>query len=107
MVSFVPSVCLSIRKSCQRRDCSELGNIRNWVELCNNMCFQTNRLLLSPNVLAKLEQWVDLKIGVNRDFAINEDPDQATLKEIISQTDYYLVNLSSKTYVFEDKMTKY
>ena len=30
-----------------------------------------------------------------------------TLKEIISQTDEYLVILSSKTYVFEDKMTKY
>ena len=29
-----------------------------------------------------------------------------TLKEINSQTDYYLVRLSSKTYVFEDKMTK-
>ena len=31
----------------------------------------------------------------------------ATLKEIISQPDWYLVSLSSKTYVFEDKMTKY
>ena len=30
-----------------------------------------------------------------------------SLKEIISQTDLYLVNLSSKKYVFEDKMTKY
>ena len=30
-----------------------------------------------------------------------------TLKEIISQTDLYLVILSSKTYVFEDKTTKY
>ena len=29
---FVPSVCLSIGKSCQGRDYSELGNIRNWVE---------------------------------------------------------------------------
>ena len=27
-------------------------------------------------------------------------------KELISQTDYYLVTLSSKTYVFEHKMTK-
>ena len=34
MVYFVPSVCLGIRKSCQRRDASELGNIRNWVEHC-------------------------------------------------------------------------
>ena len=30
-----------------------------------------------------------------------------TLKEIISQTDSCLVSLSSKTYVFEDKLTKY
>ena len=37
---------------------------------------------------------------------------RVTLKEIVSQTDnyltdYYLVSLSSKAYVFEDKMTKY
>ena len=30
-----------------------------------------------------------------------------TLKEVISQSDYYLVSLSSKIYVFEDKMAKY
>ena len=30
-----------------------------------------------------------------------------SLKEITSQTDECLVNLSSKTYVFENKMTKY
>ena len=30
-----------------------------------------------------------------------------TLKETTSQTDYYLVNSSSKTHVFEDKMTEY
>ena len=30
-----------------------------------------------------------------------------TQKEVTSQTDLYLVSLSSKTYVFEDKMTKY
>ena len=36
MVCFVPSVCLSIRKSCQRRDCSELGTVRNWVDHCIN-----------------------------------------------------------------------
>ena len=29
-----------------------------------------------------------------------------TLKEITSQIDQYLVKLSSKTYVFEDKMSK-
>ena len=28
-------------------------------------------------------------------------------RELTSQTDLYLVILSSKTYVFEDKMTKY
>ena len=28
-------------------------------------------------------------------------------KEITSQTDYYLVIMSSKTFVFEDKLTKY
>ena len=32
---------------------------------------------------------------------------QSSLKKKISQTDYYLVNLSSKTNVFEDKLTKY
>ena len=35
MVCFVPIFWISIRKSCQRRDCSELGNVRNWVEHCN------------------------------------------------------------------------
>ena len=30
-----------------------------------------------------------------------------TQKESTSQTDQYLVSLSSKTYVFEDKLTKY
>ena len=35
MVCFVPSICLSIRKSCQRCDCSELGTVRNWVDHCN------------------------------------------------------------------------
>ena len=45
MVCFVPSVCLSIRKSCQRRDCSELGTVRNWEDHCitvqvlEEMCF--------------------------------------------------------------------
>ena len=37
MVCFVPSV--SLRKSCQRRDCSELGNIRNWLEHCTLRLF--------------------------------------------------------------------
>ena len=34
MVCFVPSVCLSVSKSCQRCDCSELGTVRNWVDHC-------------------------------------------------------------------------
>ena len=33
--------------------------------------------------------------------------EKPTLKEITSQSDSYLVILSSKTYVFEDKLTKY
>ena len=36
MVCFVPGVCLGIRKSCQRRDCSKLGNVRNWVDHCKS-----------------------------------------------------------------------
>ena len=32
---------------------------------------------------------------------------RCTLKEIINQTDLYLIILSSKTYIFEDKMTQY
>ena len=39
MVCFVPIVCLSIRKSCQRRDCSELGTVRNWVDHCMSFIF--------------------------------------------------------------------
>ena len=38
--------------------------------------------------------------------SLNEDGRIAE-KEIISQTDLYLISLSSKTYVFEDKMIKY
>ena len=33
--------------------------------------------------------------------------DESTQQEITSHTDKYLVNLSSKTFVFEDKLTKY
>ena len=40
MVCFVSIVCLSIRKYCQRCDCSELGNIRNWVEHCISLQFR-------------------------------------------------------------------
>ena len=40
-------------------------------------------------------------------FQVHITPEggKSTLKEITSETDYYLVILSSKTYVFEDKMT--
>ena len=44
MVCFEPSVCLSIRKSCQRRDCSELGTVRNWVDHCNTKNISSNVL---------------------------------------------------------------
>ena len=36
-----------------------------------------------------------------------ENTHNTALKEIISQADRHLVSLSSNTYVFEDKMTKY
>ena len=35
------------------------------------------------------------------------DSSNAAQKEIISQTDQYLVNLSSKTNIVEDYLTKY
>ena len=44
MVCFVPSVCFSIRKSCQRRDCSELETVRNWVDHCIYYVYRTNSL---------------------------------------------------------------
>ena len=50
--------------------------------------------LLKPNI--KTEK--DVRHGKTHNTA---------LKEIISQTDRLLVSLSSKTHVFEDKMTKY
>ena len=34
MVCFASSACLLVRKSCQRRDFSELGNIRKWAVHC-------------------------------------------------------------------------
>ena len=48
MVCFVPIVCLSIRKSCQRRDCSELGAVRNWVDHCSDI------ILLLANVIISI-----------------------------------------------------
>ena len=49
MVCFVPIVCLGIRKSCQRRDCSELGTVRNWVDHCT-----TDQTFPSEVVLRKV-----------------------------------------------------
>ena len=46
MVCFVPSACLFIRKSCQRRDFPELGNIRNWTEHCTTEGIQKYRDLV-------------------------------------------------------------
>ena len=46
MVCFVPSAYLFIRKSSQRRNCSELGNIRNWTEHCTTEEIQKYRDLV-------------------------------------------------------------
>ena len=46
MVCFVQSACLLIRKSCERCDCLELGNIRNWAEHCTTEEIQKYRDLL-------------------------------------------------------------
>ena len=56
MVCFVPSICLSIRKSCQRCDCSELGTVRNWVDHCTSQSMQRRSALL--------KQTLDLHNGV-------------------------------------------
>ena len=45
--------------------------------------------------------------GTGKRIDVRPTPVVTALKETTSQTDYYLVNLSSKTYVFEDKLTKY
>ena len=46
---------------------------------------------------------------ISADFPSRVKPQKTlsgTQKEITSQTDWYLVSLSSKIYVFEDKLTK-
>ena len=54
------------------------------------------------------QQPYSLKInGGNKSFIFILASHLITLKEIISKTDECLVILSSKTYVFEDKLTKY
>ena len=59
MVCIVPSVCLSIRKSCQRHDCSELGNVRNWVDHCSSSADNT---IVIGQTLTKLQKSVTLCI---------------------------------------------
>ena len=64
-----------------------------------------------------LDVWNFISFGVNFqavldnytsvDKTISMFSTGQALKEITNQTDQYLVNLSSKTYVFEDKMNKY
>ena len=60
------------------------------------------------NVISVMHYHISFIISLRR-YAIcmNEILKQSALKEITSQTDLYLVSLSSDTYVFEDKMTKY
>ena len=52
-----------------------------------------------------------ITVSLNKDDGVRlikpAKPCASALKEITSQTDYNIVNLSSKTYVFEDKLTKY
>ena len=45
--------------------------------------------------------------GTNTNLPISRQNIVHSLKEKTSQTDQYLVNLSSETYVFEDKLTRY
>ena len=52
------------------------------------------------------KMWIHSHVRRNVETSLCRDA-STTLKEIISQTDKYLVKLSSKMYVFEDKMTKY
>ena len=64
----------------------------------------TRWMMISPR--SKSDAFSELKL---ESFAICLSPRRKlyTLKKIISQTDKYFVILSSKTYGFEDKLTKY
>ena len=64
MVCFVPSICLSIRKSCQRCDCSELGTVRNWVDHC--MCQQG--LSQENNFLSSMQRHRCVEYMLNREY---------------------------------------
>ena len=77
MVCFVPIVCLSIRKTCQRRDCSELGNIRNWVEhyihiqcLCNPPLTPHTPLNIPQEAMVLTQETFIILINMVRNSAI-------------------------------------
>ena len=74
------------------------------------------------SLLSEFEQLTDMPADVRHIEFLNRNVSQClvifylfclkikngvSLKEIISRVDKYLVSLSSKTYVFEDKVTKY
>ena len=66
-------------------------------------------------LLEAVNRFVGIIDGIMTVFSISHSSlmlagnmlEEQALKEIISQTDQYLDRLSSKTHVFEDKMTKY
>ena len=47
------------------------------------------------------------RAGLRHSYAVPKMQWASTKEEITSQTDLYVVILSSKTYVFEDNLTKY
>ena len=69
MVCFVPSACLSIRKSCQRHDCSELGIVRNWVEHCILFFLfsrgKKTRVVCSSVIVSFRRKWEYVKVKVS------------------------------------------
>ena len=65
------------------------------------------KIIMKPIHYGTIPDWQlyhDLSVCTWRKFTVKWI---IALKEINSQTGYYLVSLSSKTYVFEDKLTKY
>ena len=66
-------------------------------------------LVLSSAALVELAKSIPLQsFSLPTSLSLSVFPSTVpSLKEIISQTNQYLVGLSSKTFVFEDKMTKY
>ena len=51
--------------------------------------------------------WMDVLAALHPTTVFQPYQYDSTPNEITSQTDLYLVILSSKTYVFEDKLIKY